>query len=277
MDKLIQFAKDLQATGLDFAEARYYNGNHGRFTAVDPLLASGKSANPQTFNRYVYSMNRPLILTDPSGMQVATQPQAQAPTPHGATQIHGDDICAMQPSSCNQQRDTSSEPTDPIERGRNKEIPQEGLSVKARQPDTDFFHSQDGFESNGRYYYGFSGGITLDINIDGSPLPNNTPYVEVFGYGDEVSGESGWGNISLITSDEGSTDFQLGTGEATSLPVSRGNIQPDSKTLKISGQNGETYVITFDVNYLTRKGESQPIVDIGNIKVEEIAPRLKKP
>ena len=56
-------------TGLDFAEARYYNDAHGRFTAVDPLLASGKSVNPQTFNRYVYSMNRPLLLTDPTGMQ----------------------------------------------------------------------------------------------------------------------------------------------------------------------------------------------------------------
>lgn len=62
-------------TGLDFAEARYYNGNHGRFTAVDPLLASGKSTNPQTFNRYVYSMNRPLIMTDPTGMQAGTQPK----------------------------------------------------------------------------------------------------------------------------------------------------------------------------------------------------------
>ncbi|MBK8150806.1 MAG: RHS repeat protein [Acidobacteria bacterium] len=41
-------------TGLDFAEARMYENRHGRFTAVDPLLASGKSANPQTFNRFVY-------------------------------------------------------------------------------------------------------------------------------------------------------------------------------------------------------------------------------
>jgi RHS repeat-associated protein len=65
------YEKD-QETGLDFAEARYYNNQHGRFTAVDPLLASGKSANPQTFNRYVYVMNSPLRLTDPTGMQVGT-------------------------------------------------------------------------------------------------------------------------------------------------------------------------------------------------------------
>ncbi len=55
-------------TQLDFAEARYYNNKHGRFTAVDPLLASGKSSDPQTFNRYVYCSNNPIICSDPSGM-----------------------------------------------------------------------------------------------------------------------------------------------------------------------------------------------------------------
>lgn len=49
-----------------------YQNLHGRFTAVDPLLASGKSANPQTFNRYVYVMNNPLMFVDPDGLQVAT-------------------------------------------------------------------------------------------------------------------------------------------------------------------------------------------------------------
>lgn len=62
------YEKDVE-TGLDFAEARYYNNQHGRFTAVDPLLASGKSANPQTFNRYSYVMNSPLRLTDHTGLQ----------------------------------------------------------------------------------------------------------------------------------------------------------------------------------------------------------------
>ncbi|MBK7707329.1 MAG: hypothetical protein IPJ30_16660 [Acidobacteria bacterium] len=36
-----------EETGLDFADARMCQNRHGRFTAVDPLLASGKSANPQ--------------------------------------------------------------------------------------------------------------------------------------------------------------------------------------------------------------------------------------
>lgn len=60
-----------EETDLDFAEARYYYNDQGRFTAVDPLLASGKSANPQTFNRYVYVANNPLVHTDPTGMSPA--------------------------------------------------------------------------------------------------------------------------------------------------------------------------------------------------------------
>ncbi|MBK8151287.1 MAG: RHS repeat-associated core domain-containing protein [Acidobacteria bacterium] len=61
------YLKDIE-TGLDFAEARMYENRHGRFTAVDPLLASGKSANPQTFNRFAYVGNRPTKLIDPSGL-----------------------------------------------------------------------------------------------------------------------------------------------------------------------------------------------------------------
>ena len=55
-------------TGLDFAEARYYDNRFGRFTAIDPLLASGQSSNPQSFNRYVYVMNSPTNSTDPTGL-----------------------------------------------------------------------------------------------------------------------------------------------------------------------------------------------------------------
>jgi RHS repeat-associated protein len=70
--KFTGYQRDAE-TDLDFAEARMYEKRHGRFTAVDPLLASGKSDDPQTFNRYVYSLNRPLVLTDPSGLQCGEQ------------------------------------------------------------------------------------------------------------------------------------------------------------------------------------------------------------
>jgi RHS repeat-associated protein len=65
--KFTGYQKDIE-TSLDFAEARMYQNRFGRFTAVDPLLASGNSASPQTFNRYVYTSNRPLAFVDSTGL-----------------------------------------------------------------------------------------------------------------------------------------------------------------------------------------------------------------
>lgn len=61
------YEKDIE-TGLDFAQARMYQNSHGRFTAVDPLMASAAATNPQTFNRYTYTGNNPIKYTDPSGL-----------------------------------------------------------------------------------------------------------------------------------------------------------------------------------------------------------------
>ena len=55
-------------SGLDFAQARYYNSMHGRFTSVDPLTASANVKNPQTFNRYSYVLNSPYKFVDPLGL-----------------------------------------------------------------------------------------------------------------------------------------------------------------------------------------------------------------
>ncbi len=55
-------------TGLDFFEARYHSSVQGRFTSPDPLLASGQPALPQSWNRYTYCVNNPLINIDPSGL-----------------------------------------------------------------------------------------------------------------------------------------------------------------------------------------------------------------
>jgi RHS repeat-associated protein len=56
---------------LDYAKARYYKPAHGRFTAVDPLLSSGKPITPQTWNRYSYVINNPLSFVDPTGLCTA--------------------------------------------------------------------------------------------------------------------------------------------------------------------------------------------------------------
>lgn len=56
-------------TGLDFAQARYYANAQGRFTSVDPLMASGHVAMPQSWNRYTYALNNPLRFTDSDGRE----------------------------------------------------------------------------------------------------------------------------------------------------------------------------------------------------------------
>jgi RHS repeat-associated protein len=52
---------------LDYMHARYYDPNNGRFLSVDPAGASVLAARPQTWNRYSYATNSPLVFIDPSG------------------------------------------------------------------------------------------------------------------------------------------------------------------------------------------------------------------
>jgi RHS repeat-associated protein len=65
--KFTSYERDTEST-FDYAGARYYSANQGRFASVDPLMASASTANPQTFNRYTYVSNSPLTQIDPTGM-----------------------------------------------------------------------------------------------------------------------------------------------------------------------------------------------------------------
>jgi RHS repeat-associated protein len=55
------------ATGLTYAQARYYNPVTARFLAPDP--AGFADMGPGYFNRYAYTMNDPVNLVDPEGEQ----------------------------------------------------------------------------------------------------------------------------------------------------------------------------------------------------------------
>jgi RHS repeat-associated protein len=55
-------------TGLDYAKARYYDPEVGRFTAVDPLDQSPFEASNLSLRSY--AANNPINLTDPSGMTI---------------------------------------------------------------------------------------------------------------------------------------------------------------------------------------------------------------
>ncbi len=80
------YEKDLES-GLDYAQARYYSGKHGRFTSVDPLTASASIKSPQTFNRYSYALNSPYKFTDPLGLQ----PKCQGPGGGQTSSCDGND------------------------------------------------------------------------------------------------------------------------------------------------------------------------------------------
>lgn len=65
--KFTGYERDAETT-LDYAQARYFASTQGRFTSPDPLLSSGKPLQPQSWNRYTYTINNPLKYVDPSGL-----------------------------------------------------------------------------------------------------------------------------------------------------------------------------------------------------------------
>jgi RHS repeat-associated protein len=62
--------KELDASGLHYYGARYYDALTGRFISADPLYVENpikNQANPQSLNVYAYALNSPLVYNDPTG------------------------------------------------------------------------------------------------------------------------------------------------------------------------------------------------------------------
>jgi len=55
-------------TGLDYFGARYLSSAQGRWTSPDPTYLSVNAFNPQSWNRYSYVLNNPLLYVDPMGL-----------------------------------------------------------------------------------------------------------------------------------------------------------------------------------------------------------------
>lgn len=65
--KFTQYERDTESQ-LDFAKGRYFSSAQGRFASFDRLYESAKTFNPQSWNRYSYCLNNPLVYVDPSGL-----------------------------------------------------------------------------------------------------------------------------------------------------------------------------------------------------------------
>ena len=64
--KYATYTRD-SATGLDYADQRYYSNQFGRFMSADPYKPSASTTSPQTWNRYGYSWSDPINMLDPTG------------------------------------------------------------------------------------------------------------------------------------------------------------------------------------------------------------------
>ena len=76
-DKFATYFRDgvTDGVGQDYARARYYNNNFGRFWSPDPAgLKAVKRRNPTSWNRYIYALNDPVNFRDPTGREVAAPP-----------------------------------------------------------------------------------------------------------------------------------------------------------------------------------------------------------
>ena len=78
--KFATYTRD-SATGLDYANQRYYANNFGRFMSPDPYKASGRASNPQSWNRFAYTHSDPVNFYDPSGNnEAAPNPGSSGPS-----------------------------------------------------------------------------------------------------------------------------------------------------------------------------------------------------
>ena len=64
------------STDLYFYEARYYDAWLGRFISADTIVPD--PSDPQSFNRYTYTLNNPLRYTDPTGHYTFDSSRADA-------------------------------------------------------------------------------------------------------------------------------------------------------------------------------------------------------
>ena len=64
--KFSGYERDSESS-LDFAQARFFSNQTGRFYSADPENAAAQDIEPQSWNAYLYAGNNPLLYSDPDG------------------------------------------------------------------------------------------------------------------------------------------------------------------------------------------------------------------
>jgi RHS repeat-associated protein len=59
--------RNFDESGLDYAEARYFDAGFGRFSSPDDVANDTRVTDPQSWNLYVYVRNNPLLYKDSNG------------------------------------------------------------------------------------------------------------------------------------------------------------------------------------------------------------------
>lgn len=78
--------KELDDSGLNYFDQRYYDSTIGKFISIDPVLLSSPQQyliDPQQLNSYSYARNNPIVFIDPTGLSTATF----NPMPEGGWQL----------------------------------------------------------------------------------------------------------------------------------------------------------------------------------------------
>jgi RHS repeat-associated protein len=100
-DKLNKFGgyeRD-SASGLDYAEQRYYSSSLGRFITPDPYEKSAHIGSPDTWNRYAFVGNDPVNRVDPHGLNATgadiTVPTSELGDDHSFVMQYSDGTSAL--------------------------------------------------------------------------------------------------------------------------------------------------------------------------------------
>jgi RHS repeat-associated protein len=92
-EKLKFTGHERDAANLDYMHARYYAPMWGRFLSPDPAGRSADLRKPQSWNRYSYVLNNPILYVDPDGQAAAVA----APGAAGTALLAAAYVCASNP------------------------------------------------------------------------------------------------------------------------------------------------------------------------------------